>query len=314
MKIYIISAKAKNNVIGMGNDLPWNLPEDLKFFKNTTSGHAILMGLNTWYSLPFKPLKGRKNFILCPEGTEIPEHPDVELVHDIDKFIQRTDIEDVFIMGGATVYRLFIDKADELYLTLIDKEVEGDVYFPDFDEKLFTRHVLGSGYDEKEGLIYTFNRFVRKNDRYSRFDRSYLKMAEIWGMNSHADNHKVGALIVKNNQIISDGYNGMPWGFDNRCEHEELHKDNEGNNYIDTITNKEVLHAEANAITKVAKSNYSSEGATLYVTLSPCFDCAKLIIQAGIKRVVYKEKYKKEEGLLLLEQAGIETLQINDDN
>ncbi len=169
MKIFMISAKANNNVIGRGNGLPWNLPEDLKFFKETTSGHAVLMGLNTWNSLPHKPLKNRLNFILCPEGTEV-VIPDgkyegpfgVELVHDIDKFLQRTDIEDVFIMGGASLYRLFIDKVDELYLTMIEEDVEGDVYFPEFDENDFDRYVLGSGYDEKENLHYTFNKFVKK--------------------------------------------------------------------------------------------------------------------------------------------------------
>ena len=165
----MISAKANNNVIGRGNGLPWNLPEDLKFFKETTSGHAVLMGLNTWNSLPHKPLKNRLNFILCPEGTEV-VIPDgryegqfgVELVHDVDKFLQRTDIEDVFIMGGASLYRLFIDKVDELYLTMIEEDVEGDVYFPEFDENAFDRYVLGSGYDEKENLHYTFNKFVKK--------------------------------------------------------------------------------------------------------------------------------------------------------
>ena len=169
MKIFMISAKANNNVIRRGNGLPWNLPEDLKFFKETTSGHAVLMGLNTWNSLPHKPLKNRLNFILCPEGTEV-VIPDcryegpfgVELVHDVDKFLQRTDIEDVFIMGGASLYRLFIDKVDELYLTMIEEDVEGDVYFPEFDENAFDRYVLGSGYDEKENLHYTFNKFVKK--------------------------------------------------------------------------------------------------------------------------------------------------------
>jgi len=168
MKICMISARAANGVIGRGNGLPWNLPEDLKFFKQTTSGHAVLMGLNTWNSLPVKPLKNRKNFILCPEGTTVTipdgyyENTSVELVHDIDKFLQRTDIEDVFIMGGASVYKLFIDRVDELYLTMIAEEVEGDVYFPEFDENNFNKYVLDSGYDEKENLHYTFNKFVKK--------------------------------------------------------------------------------------------------------------------------------------------------------
>lgn len=164
----MISALAANGVIGKGNTLPWHLPEDLKFFKQTTSGHAILMGLNTWNSLPFKPLKNRKNFIFCREGTnvlipdEYYENTSVELVHDIDKFLQRTDIEDVFIIGGAFVYKLFIDKVDELYLTMISEEIDGDVYFPEFDKTKFNRYVLGSGYNEKENIHYTFNKFVKK--------------------------------------------------------------------------------------------------------------------------------------------------------
>lgn len=169
MKILMISAKAANNVIGRGNELPWHIPEDLKFFRETTKGHAVLMGLNTWNSLPYKPLKGRMNFILCPEGTEINLPNDhyegpfgIELVHDINKFLERTDIPDVFIIGGASLYKLFIDKVDELYLTMIEENVEGDVFFPDFSEFLFERTILESGYSEKENLHYTFNKFVRK--------------------------------------------------------------------------------------------------------------------------------------------------------
>lgn len=166
----------------------------------------------------------------------------------------------------------------------------------------------------------------------TRFDKSYLKMACIWAENSYAIRHKVGAILVKDNRIISDGYNGTPAGFDNACETliecdvdwDELSSSLDGGASICKTYNKdcnvcphrrlvtkpEVLHAEANAITKVAKSTYSSEGSTLYVTLSPCMDCAKLIIQAGIKRVVYMEKYRNDDGLKLLEKAGIEIEQI----
>ena len=128
------------------------------------------------------------------------------------------------------------------------------------------------------------------------FDKRYLQMARIWAQNSYCKRRKVGALIVKERMIISDGYNGTPAGFENICEDE---------NYK---TKPYVLHAEANAITKVAKSNNSSEGATLYITASPCIECAKLIIQAGIKRVVFSELYTQNEGLELLERAGIEIL------
>ena len=131
-----------------------------------------------------------------------------------------------------------------------------------------------------------------------KFDRSYLRMAQVWAENSYCNRRKVGALIVKDKMIISDGYNGTPSGFENVCEDEEGH------------TKPYVLHAEANAITKVAKSNNSSNGATLYVTAAPCMECAKLIIQSGIRRVVYLESYRLSEGIELLERAGIEVIQI----
>lgn len=130
-------------------------------------------------------------------------------------------------------------------------------------------------------------------------DKRYMRMAVIWAENSYCKRRQVGALIVKNKMIISDGYNGTPVGFENICEDE------------DGTTKPYVLHAEANAITKIARSGNSSEGATMYVTASPCIECAKLIIQAGIKRVVYAEKYRLEDGLDLLRRAGIELVYVN---
>ncbi len=125
-------------------------------------------------------------------------------------------------------------------------------------------------------------------------DRRYLRMARIWAENSYCSRRQVGAIIVSGPMIISDGFNGTPSGFENVCE------DSNG------LTKPYVLHAEANAITKVARSNNSSEGATLYVTASPCLECAKLIIQAGIKRVVFNELYRITDGINLLKRAGIE--------
>jgi dCMP deaminase len=130
-------------------------------------------------------------------------------------------------------------------------------------------------------------------------DRRYLEMAKIWAENSYCILRKVGALLVNNKMIISDGYNGTPSGFENVCEDEN------------DKTKAYVLHAEANAITKVAKSNNSSQGSTLYVTSSPCLECAKLIIQAGIHRVVFTEKYRLEDGIKLLERAGIEVIHLD---
>jgi dCMP deaminase len=134
------------------------------------------------------------------------------------------------------------------------------------------------------------------------FDKRYLEMALIWARNSYCIRRQVGALIVKEKMIISDGYNGTPSGFENVCEDE------------DNVTKPYVLHAEANAITKVAKSHNSSENSTLYVTTSPCMECAKLIIQSGIKRVVYCNRYHKTDGLDLLKRACIELIYIDLEN
>ncbi|MDR2286120.1 MAG: dCMP deaminase family protein [Prevotellaceae bacterium] len=142
-----------------------------------------------------------------------------------------------------------------------------------------------------------------KDDKQLQFDKRYLEMARVWAKNSYCKRRQVGAILVNNRMIISDGYNGTPSGFENICEDES------------GATKPYVLHAEANAITKVARSNNSSEGATLYVTTSPCIECAKLIIQAGIKRVVFYDKYRIEDGLDLLKKANIEIcyLEINDE-
>lgn len=142
-----------------------------------------------------------------------------------------------------------------------------------------------------------------KTEKQELLDYRYLRMARVWAENSYCKRRKVGALVVKQKMIISDGYNGTPSGFENICEEEN------------GITKPYVLHAEANAITKLARSGNNSDGSTLYVTASPCIECAKLIIQAGIKRVVYGEKYRLTEGIDLLKRANIEIefLNIEDD-
>ncbi|MGL5785365.1 MAG: dCMP deaminase family protein [Bacteroidales bacterium] len=134
-------------------------------------------------------------------------------------------------------------------------------------------------------------------EKQNVLDNRYLRMARIWAENSYCQRRKVGALIVKDKMIISDGYNGTPCGFDNICEDPSSGK-----------TYAYVLHAEANAITKIARSNNSSQGATLYVTAAPCIECSKLIIQAGIVRVVYGEEYRLTDGIDLLRQAGVDVL------
>lgn len=136
-------------------------------------------------------------------------------------------------------------------------------------------------------------------EKIMKFDHRYLEMAIVWAKNSYCKRRQVGAILVKDNMIISDGFNGTPSGFENICEDD------------DGATKPYVLHAEANAITKVARSNNSSEGSTLYITSSPCLECAKLIIQAGIKRVVFSDNYRISDGIELLKRANIEVVQIN---
>ena len=141
-----------------------------------------------------------------------------------------------------------------------------------------------------------------KEQKQLHLDLRYLRMARIWAENSYCQRRKVGALVVKDKMIISDGYNGTPSGFENECEDEN------------NVTHPYVLHAEANAITKLARSSNNSDGATLYVTASPCIECAKLIIQSGIKRVIYAEKYRLTDGIDLLERANIEVKYLNPDD
>lgn len=140
------------------------------------------------------------------------------------------------------------------------------------------------------------------SDKQHILDERYLRMATIWAENSYCRRRQVGAIIVKDKMIISDGFNGTPSGFENVCEDEN------------DFTKPYVLHAEANAITKVARSSNSSDGATLYVTTSPCIECSKLIIQSGIKRVVYNESYRMHDGIDLLKRAGVECVQIDINN
>ena len=136
-------------------------------------------------------------------------------------------------------------------------------------------------------------------DKKEALDHRYMRMAKIWSENSYCLRRQVGALIVKDKMIISDGYNGTPSGFENVCEDEN------------DVTKPYVLHAEANAITKIARSNNNSDGSTLYVTDAPCIECAKLIIQAGIRRVVYAREYRFTDGIDLLRRAGIEVVLLN---
>ena len=139
------------------------------------------------------------------------------------------------------------------------------------------------------------------NKKQLKYDTAYIKMAQEWAKLSHCERRQVGALIVKDRMIISDGFNGTPTGFENPCETEE------------NFTKWYVLHAEANAILKVASSTQSCKGATLYITMSPCKECSKLIHQAGIKRVVYANTYKDDSGLKFLKKAGVELMHLTNE-
>lgn len=151
-------------------------------------------------------------------------------------------------------------------------------------------------------MIDLSDNFMQDKAKQQALDSRYLRMAAIWAENSYCQRRQVGAIIVKHDMIISDGFNGTPSGFENVCEDES------------GFTKPYVLHAEANAITKVARSNNSSDGATLYITASPCMECSKLIIQAGIRRVVYHELYRITDGIDLLERAGVECVHMPDLN
>ncbi len=152
-------------------------------------------------------------------------------------------------------------------------------------------------WDDSEKLSHK-DLTLHKSEKSLKMDLIYLKMARAWSENSHCKRMKVGCLMVKNKSIISDGYNGSPSGFPNECEGDDMN------------TLPYVLHAEANAITKLARGTQSSDGSTLYVTLSPCFECSKLIIQSGIKRVVFSEVYRKPDSLPFLLEAGVELVRI----
>jgi len=159
-------------------------------------------------------------------------------------------------------------------------------------------HRFGISWDRSD-TIQVHSPLYDDNVKAMKNDLIYLQMAKTWGKNSHCKRMQVGCLMVKDKSIISDGYNGSPTGFPNICESEDM------------VTLPYVLHAEANAITKLAKSTQSSDGSTIYVTLSPCFECSKLIIQSGIRRVVFSEVYRKPDSLPFLIEAGIELYKIN---
>jgi len=181
----------------------------------------------------------------------------------------------------------------------------GFVNLENWSAKLYTNimfdqiknRVIASKWDNSD-LLDKSNASIHESFKGLSMDMIYLRMAKTWGENSHSKRMQVGCLMIKDKSIISDGYNGSPSGFPNVCEDEEM------------VTLPYVLHAEANAITKLAKSTQSSEGSTLYVTLSPCFECSKLIIQAGIKRLVFSDLYRKTDSIPFLLEAGVEITRI----
>lgn len=223
------------------------------------------------------------------------------LYYMIDDLYIRSD--DYFLDGNYDDYAIYtLDSFKEKFPYVVGDEVVCEGYRSKVS-KMSWCTMLGvvqySVRDKGIGRLFYAEDLESPCDIKKRdLDRRYMRMALIWSENSYCERRKVGALIVKDKMIISDGYNGTPSGFENVCELD------------DGTTKSYVLHAEANAITKIAKTNNSSEGATLYVTMSPCIECAKLIIQSGIIRVVYLDEYRIKDGLELLERAGIEVVRI----
>jgi dCMP deaminase len=180
------------------------------------------------------------------------------------------------------------------------KHYENTEFLDDDFLNLDIWRIIKIPYHNDKGFIYEVSSpSTNSNISVDQKDRIYLEMSNVWAKNSYCKRMQVGCLIVKNKSIISDGYNGSPTGFPNICESD------------DNVTLPYILHAEANAITKLAKGTQGSEGSTLYVTLSPCFECSKLIIQSGIKRVVFTEVYRNPESISFLAEAGIEILKIS---
>lgn len=197
-------------------------------------------------------------------------------------------------LKGLYKFYQFSDLADSSFFNLDNWSVKSYLN-PIFDE--IKNHVIALKWDNSY-LLDKQEVYIHDNVKSLNMDMIYLRMAKTWGENSYSKRMQVGCLMVKNKSIISDGYNGSPSGFSNICEDENM------------VTLPYVLHAEANAITKLAKSTQSSEGATLYVTLSPCFECSKLIIQAGIKRLVFSDLYRKTDSIPFLLEAGVEIVRI----
>jgi dCMP deaminase len=195
---------------------------------------------------------------------------------------------------GLHNFYQFSDLADSSFVNLDNWSVKSYVNTV-FDT--IKNHVIALKWDNSD-LLDKQEVYIHDNIKSLNMDMIYLRMAKTWGENSYSKRMQVGCLMVKDKSIISDGYNGSPSGFSNICEDENM------------VTLPYVLHAEANAITKLAKSTQSSEGATLYVTLSPCFECSKLIIQAGIKRLVFSDLYRKTDSIPFLLEAGVEIVRI----
>jgi len=197
-------------------------------------------------------------------------------------------------LKGSHNFHSFSDLVDTGFVNLENWSVKPYTNII-FDQ--IKNRVIASKWDNS-AFLDKLNPYIHESFKSLSMDMIYLRMAKTWGENSYSKRMQVGCLMVKDKSIISDGYNGSPSGFPNVCEDESM------------VTLPYVLHAEANAITKLAKSTQSSEGATLYVTLSPCFECSKLIIQSGIKRLVFSDLYRKTDSIPFLLEAGVEIIRI----
>lgn len=330
--VKMIAMVSPSGHIGLDGRLLYSDAEDMSRFRRLTMGGTVVMGSRTWGSLR-APLQGRQNVVLsrrrdssslCSTGADAAYSGLQEALWSL-KAAGETD---VWIIGGAKLYReaLLTAEAEEVHLSVAKEPATGDA---SIDMRL-----VRASYDlrsSEDATGHTYEVWVRKpsavttveavgrsesdilhtvlstpdswrasiwnpsdaEERQSRYDVAYARMSQVWAGMSHCEKRKVGCLVVRDNMIVSDGFNGTPTGHDNRCEDESG----------DTLW--EVLHAEANAIAKLARAGNHSDGATMYATLSPCRDCAKLIYQAGIRRLVVLSLSRHVDALQMLVRCGV---------
>ena len=278
----------KNWGIGNKGDLLFKIKEDQKFFKTMTMGHPVVMGLTTFQSIG-SPLPGRLNIVLCPEGTEIPGVITLNSIDAVLSQIEQHPDEDYYIIGGASIYAQFLDYMNAVYITKVNDIKEADTYFPNLDEdKQFTKIGLLKSLTE-DANVYVYEK--KTNPRPS-WDRYFMNIAEDTARMSKDNHTQVGAVFVsKERRILSTGYNGAPRNFNDGMV--PACRDTSAPLYLQKYPY--IIHAELNAVLNYRGNLSDFEGSTLYVTTSPCYECAKVIMQLGVKEVVYKDLYNNTD-------------------